>query len=175
MLRLGQSSLRITRGVASPSRSHALLSLPGKQQHGISMLRSLGAVEQGSANRSSTGGSTGPQGAHGISSGSSRINVARNTPSSFSATHLSTPKRLMSTAVGGGNPPHTGDTAASAAAAAGDLGPDAVAGAADAAMAAAAGGVDQVRHGLILQCRWAFTLSYVCTIKLVRSVGITSM
>ena len=145
MLRLGQSSLRITRGVSAPSRNHALLSLPGEQQHGLSMLRSLGAAEHGPANRSSTGGSSDQQGADGTSSRSSSVYVTRKTPSSFSAKHLSMPKRLMSTVVGGGDPPQTGDAAASAAAAGGDLGPDAVGGAADAAIAAAAGGLDQVR------------------------------
>ena len=110
------------------------------------MLRPLGAAEAGqAASRSSTGGSTDQHGADNISSMSSGVCVARKTPSFFSAAHLSTPKRLMSTAVGGGDPTQTGDIAARAgagAATAGDIGPDVVAGAADAAMAAST--LDQV-------------------------------
>lgn len=145
MLRLGQSTVRVTRGVDATSRSHALLPSSGLQQHGMSMLRSLGAAGHGPGNTSSTGGSTGLQDAVGVSSGSNSVRVLRKISPAFSAAHLSTPKRLMSTAVGGGDPP-TGDTAAANAAAAADLGPDAVAGAADAAMAAA-GAADKVRYG----------------------------
>lgn len=145
MLRLGQSTARITQGVTATGRSHASLPSSGQQQHGMSMLKALGAAGHRRANRSSnTGGSTGVG-----SSRSSSVCFAKKAPSAFSAAHLSTPKRLMSTAVGGGDAPRAGDAGAgAAAAAANDLGPDAVAGAADAAMAAA-GTVDKVRHGVI--------------------------
>lgn len=157
MLRLGHSSVRITKGLNATGRSHALLHSSSQRQHGMSMLRLLGPGH-GRANGSSPGGSSELQGAHGVSSSRrSSVFATSNTHSAFSAAHLSTPKRLMSTAVGGGDPPHAGDTASATSASAGDLvGPDAMAGAADAAMAAA-GVVDQVRYGSISRCRSLFT------------------
>lgn len=153
MLRLGQSTVKVSRGVTATGRKHALLPSSGHQLNGISMLKSVGSGQrQGPAiaNR------TEQQGTHGVSSSSrgSSVCVSRKVPFAFSAAaHMSTPKRLMSTAVGGGDPPPQagGDSAAAnAAGAAGDLGPDVMAGAADAAVAAA-GAVDQVRHALIMQ------------------------
>ncbi|CAN0262560.1 unnamed protein product, partial [Ectocarpus sp. 12 AP-2014] len=53
MLRLGQSTSRVTRGVATARRNNALLPCSaGQQQHGVSMLRGLGATEQPKVNSS---------------------------------------------------------------------------------------------------------------------------
>ncbi|CAM9253069.1 unnamed protein product [Ectocarpus sp. 13 AM-2016] len=143
MLRLGQSTSRVTRGVAAACRNNALLPCSaGQQQHGVSMLRALAATEHPKVNSSEHNKtwttSSGEQ--------RSRAYASRRRLIAWPAAHLpgavfsgATSKRPMSTAAGTG---HSGDVSTTA-----DLGPDAMAGGADTAMAAA-GTADQAQAAL---------------------------
>lgn len=160
MLRFGPSTVRATRGVTAFSRSDALFPQCDQQKHGISILRALGCAESPkskSVSRSEHRGSTvcsEQASARSASSGCLGTWPTRKRVSALSAAHLATPKRLMSTAGGGGGNPQT-------ASGGGDVVPDAIAGAADAA-GAAAGTADQVRCSgsicvLPQQCALAFS------------------
>lgn len=144
MLRLGQSTSRVTRGVAAACRSNALLPCSaGQQQHGVSMLGALAAAEHPKVNSPENNET------RTTSSGEqrSRAYASRSRVIAWPAAHLpcavlggATSKRRISTAAG---TERNGGVATTV-----DLGPDAMAGGADAAMAAV-GTADQVRHGFV--------------------------
>lgn len=143
MLRLGQSAVRITRYAAAVARNDALLTSPVRQQHGISMLSAMGGSEHLRVNSSEhprgsrTGGSSSAQQRNQSTTICSNLHASRGDLAfAASAGRLALPRRLMSTAAGGGSNPPTGNTGP-AAPAVGDVDPDALAGTADAAMAAA--------------------------------------
>lgn len=150
MLRLGQSAARITRGVAFVARNDALLPSSGQQQQGMSMLRALGGrqpprvsnkgSEPAHGSRRTDGSGSEEQSGHSISTSCSNSYPSRRAFSfEVSAAHLASPKRLMSTAAGGGSNPPTGNAGAGGSAV-GDVGPEALW-----EGAAAASTADQVR------------------------------
>ncbi len=139
MLRLGPSTVRATRGATAFSRSDALFPPCNQQQHGVSMLRAIGCAERPTVSSSEQSSTVCSEQATDRRASSGRLGAwpTRKKGSALSATHLATPKRLMSTAGGGGGIPQTASNG-------GDVVPDAIAGATDAAVAAA-GTADQVR------------------------------
>lgn len=160
MLRLGQSTTRICRGVNVTIRNDALLPSSERQQHGMSTLRALGSGSGVYPRACSSGKTTNSDGSSRTSCSERRSDRATKTsnvcasrgrhtypsvayrPGMLSASRSS--KRLMSTSTGAGKPDASETGSNGAATASTDLGTDAMASASDAAMAAA-GTADQVR------------------------------
>lgn len=148
MLRLPQSTARISRGVIVASRNDTLLPSSRQQQHGMSMLRALPSpAKTSSSGRGST--SCGGKESYRATKRSNAC-AGRREPAFSSVAYrpsmLSTggsSKRLMSTSTGANNPDASETGSNAAATASTNAGSDAMAGAPDAAMAAA-GAADQV-------------------------------